>query len=856
MAALPGLVTRPEDEQRRLHLTAHLALHDRPETHRLFVLIDQFEEIFTLCNDETARRLLIENVLYATSVAEGRTIVVLTIRADFYGQCASYAGLRAAISDRQSLIGPLSDEELRQAIVSPAELASADLEPGLVELLLADMKGHAGALPFLEHALFKLWERRDGRRLTVKDYTEMGHIGGALDLHAEEFFTKILTTEEQRLCREILVDLVRPGEGAADTKRRVALDDVAPTNAARAVLKKLADARLVITGRDDRPEVAQAELAHEALISGWRRLGNWVNESREKSRLKERLLDSAREWQKSGNRADFLYRGAQLAAAAETFFAGSLPKVGEEFLEVSLADECRERNERELQQKREVASLVTVAQTERRRAEVERKARQRQRYSIAALVGLVVAATLVAAISVWEGVSALNAEKEASEQKAEAKKQAELALSAQAKADEQKAEAEKQAELALSAQAKAEEQADLARIAEAEAREQKGEAEKKTRLAIDAEAELARIAQERTDDAVSQAKVSLARYSREAGNDAKALAHLAEALRLNQKNHVAAALAGAMLTQTSWPIPIVGTMQHDPAMYFAKFSPDGQRMVTASSDGTVRLCDALSGKAIGEPMRHERQVRSAWFSLDGQRVVTASDDGTARLWDTLTGQAIGEPMKHGGRVTSAQFSPDGKRVATASDNGMARLWDTLTGQAIGQPMKHAGPVQSAQFSPDSQRVVTASDDGTARLWNATSGEAIGEPMEHGHAVNSAQFSPDGQWVLTASDDGTARLWDVANGKPVGESIRHERQVRSALFSLDGQAGSNRVGRWDSAALGCFNRPSSRRADEAWWPGSISPVQSGRPAGGDCLRRRNGAALERNKRRTDQRADES
>jgi energy-coupling factor transporter ATP-binding protein EcfA2 len=352
LAALPALIVRPEDEQRRLHLTAQLALHDQPENHRLFILIDQFEEIFTLCNDEGARRQLIDNVLYATNVAGGRTIVVLTMRADFYGQCASYPGLRAAIADHQSLIGPLSEEELREAIESPAQLAGGELEPGLMELLLADMKGHPGALPFLEHALFKLWEMRDGRRLTAKAYTEMGRLGGALDAHAEEFFTKTLSVEEQSLCRQLLVDLVHPGEGAADTKKRVSLDDVAPTDAVRAVLKKLADARLVTTDRDDRPEAAQAELAHEALISGWRRLGEWVNENREKSRLKERLLDSGREWQRSSKKEDFLYRGAQLATAQEIFGSSEeLPKTGREFLEASIAARKRAQEEKQREQR-------------------------------------------------------------------------------------------------------------------------------------------------------------------------------------------------------------------------------------------------------------------------------------------------------------------------------------------------------------------------------------------------------------------------------------------------------------------------------------------------------------------------
>lgn len=382
LAALPTLISRPEDGERRLHLTAQLALHEQPESSRLFLFVDQFEETFSLCRDEAVRRQFIDNILYAAGVAGGRTIVVLTMRADFYGECANYPGLRAAISDHQSLIGSLSEQELHDAIESPAQLAGGELEPGLMELLLADMKSQAGALPFLEHALFKLWERRDGRRLSAKAYMEMGSLGGALDLHAEEFFIRSLTSEEQALCRQVLLDLVHPGQNAADTKKRVSIEEVAPTDAARAMLKRLADARLVTTSSADQSEPAQAELAHEALISGWRRLSGWIIENRDRSRLKERLLDSAHEWERSGKAEDFLYRGAQLAAAEENFDPGveSLPRLGREFLDASIAARQDEQEARHLQQRREIEAAQRLARAEAERAaEAENRAEEQNR---------------------------------------------------------------------------------------------------------------------------------------------------------------------------------------------------------------------------------------------------------------------------------------------------------------------------------------------------------------------------------------------------------------------------------------------------------------------------------------------
>src|SRR6266487_802863 len=222
----------------------------------------------------------------------------------------------------------------------------------------------------------------------------------------------------------------------------------------------------------------------------------------------------------------------------------------------------------------------------------------------------------------------------------------------------------------------------------------------------------------KTSEVASRENVSLAEYSEETGRNTQAFAHLAQALRLNPENRKAITFTAAMLTQLSWHVPLTGSLRHDASVTSEQFSPDGQRVMTASNDKTARFWDAASGKPIGEPMKHETAVKSAQFSPDGQRVVTASRNRTARLWDAASGKPIGEPMKHEAAIKSARFSPDGQRVVTSSYDNTARLWDAASGKPIGEPMKHESAVKSAQFSPDGQRVVTSSYDKTARLWDA------------------------------------------------------------------------------------------------------------------------------------------
>ncbi|XXY45169.1 protein kinase [Sorangium sp. So ce269] len=227
-------------------------------------------------------------------------------------------------------------------------------------------------------------------------------------------------------------------------------------------------------------------------------------------------------------------------------------------------------------------------------------------------------------------------------------------------------------------------------------------------------------------------------------------------------------------------------LSHQALVVYARYSPDGRRIVTACSDATARVWNA---DGTGEPVilrGHQGRVASAVFSPDGKRIATASDDRTLRIWSA---DGSGEPVVlrgHTDGVTSAAFSPDGERIATASYDGMVRVWNadgTGEHRVLGG---HEGVIYSAAFSPDGQRIVTASHDKIARVWSA---DGTGKPLllrGHELRLTSAEFSPDGERIVTASYDKTARVWNAdGTGEPV-VLLGHEEVVYSAAFSPDGK----------------------------------------------------------------------
>ena len=248
------------------------------------------------------------------------------------------------------------------------------------------------------------------------------------------------------------------------------------------------------------------------------------------------------------------------------------------------------------------------------------------------------------------------------------------------------------------------------------------------------------------------------------------------------KGSPAASQLAAAVSQANWRFALGG---HDGSLNSAAFSPDGSRIVTASSDSIARIWDATTVKQIAVLYGHDRAVRSAAFSRDGSRIVTASWDSTARIWDTATAKEIAVLRGHEGPVYSAAFSSDGARIVTASSDSTARIWDAATAREFVVLRGHEGPVYSAAFSSDGSRVVTASADNTARIWNAEIAKEIAVLRGHGNWVLSAAFSPDGSRIVTASADKSARIWDATTAREIAVLRGHGFAVNSANFNPDG-----------------------------------------------------------------------
>jgi WD40 repeat protein/serine/threonine protein kinase len=808
--AIKHLAQELRNNDRRLHEIIQQILNSHPPDSRLLLVVDQFEEVFTLCEDEALRHHFMDQLIEAVDIQKfkdkQRFSLVLTLRADFLGQALAYRPFANALQDADVKLGPMSRQDLVRAIANPARRLDVTFEPGLVMRIVGDVGDEPGNLPLLEFALSALWGRRQGNQITHEAYVEIGGVTGALARHANEIYAN-LSPEEQRLARRAFVQMVQPGTGTEDTRRVATRNEL--TEEEWQLVQKLANERLVVTSVDE-SGLETVEVVHEALIRGWDLLREWMTADRSFRAWQERLRSSMNQWQGSGRDEGALLRGTPLQqaldwAASDTIILSSQER---SFIEVSQDAVDKAEQEKEAQRQRELEQANALSESRRRQVRVVRFA------SIGLTILLILAMGAAVLAIRQRGLAQANA--------VEAETQATIAFVAQ--------------ETAVANEQIAATRAVEAEVAQAAAEDERQEAENQRALAeaARAEAELERAEAVRQGQiALAQSLVSLSQNTVEQTNDRELAALLAlEAARLNEtaNGNIEWYIDSAVRPLVGQPYFNTTILGGGGSIRAVAFSPDGRWLAFGNADNTVRLLEW--GNPAAEPIiltGHEGPVLAVGFSPDGRLLVSGSEDDTLRIWlmeeleqppvifaghtaDVLSlvvtpdervisssldnivrswdlAALSAEPeilLEQSRPVLGLALSEDGQSLALANDDGTVQLYNLADNStaAVGQ---HDSSVIAAAFSPDQSRLATGSVDNSVRVWNLA--EPGSEPLifeGHTSSVRGLVFLSDGRRLISGADDQTIRVWDLDNPESAGLVLPgHESRVRSLVLSPDG-----------------------------------------------------------------------
>ncbi|MEH2167740.1 MAG: pentapeptide repeat-containing protein [Nostoc sp.] len=286
------------------------------QTQRVVLVVDQFEEAFTQCQDITKRQQFFECVLGALQRDDKKLCLIITMRADFFGKCLEqeYGGLAKRIQEHLVTVTPMNREELETAIIKPAEQVNLAVEPELVSQMIADVEDSPGSLPLLQYTLTELCQQRAEEQLTLTMYSKLGGVRGTLQTRATEVYES-LSPEQQQATKRIFLELTQLGEGTEDTRRQVLQRDLVTSQHPEAVInriiQRLADDKLVVTSTLSN-QIAVVDVAHEALIRHWLLLRKWIEESRDILRQKRKIEAAAIEWRDRRRVKDYLFQGKRL----------------------------------------------------------------------------------------------------------------------------------------------------------------------------------------------------------------------------------------------------------------------------------------------------------------------------------------------------------------------------------------------------------------------------------------------------------------------------------------------------------------------------------------------------------------
>jgi WD40 repeat protein/DNA-binding SARP family transcriptional activator len=778
--ALPGsdrwrqLIIRPGEHPLR-ELARALSVHDQrhgvlvgttedagPQG-RLLLVVDQFEEAFTACQDQRERVAFLDELLVAATGDDG-AILVLGIRADYYGRCAEHPGLAEQLAASQVLVGPMDADEVRRAIELPAQRARLRVESALSKAMAADVAGEPGGLPLLSTALLECWERRQGRTLTLAGYRERGGVHGAVARLAERAYLA-LDPAAQVAARRLLLRLAGPGEGQAVTRRRVPLAelDLERDQPTAWALEVLTEGRLLTVSE------ATVEVAHEALLREWPRLRGWLEEDVQGRALHRHLTQAAQEWDAAGRDPGALYRGVRLTAALDWArdHRADLNDMERGFLDAG-----------------RVAAEHEVADA-RRRAEHEARTSRRLRGLLAGLAAVLVLAFVAGG----------------------------LALVLRGRAEHQTLVADSRR---LGAQALTQGDLDRSLLLAMEALRLDDSVETRSALLASLLRSPQAIWTARGDGnafedlALSPDWQTLATVDTHGLVDlwdARSGRRLAGPLQGEQDSTqyfagVAAFSPDSHLLVTGgrryygelqvWDVAsrrVVARLrlaQGEGDVTDAAFSPDGHLLVAGTTNGALVFWNPKSGDRIGTMLHPHHplntfpdQIRGVTlaFADHGATLFTSAHHDKTIVWDVAHRHPI-RKFPLGGALA---VSPDDHLLALGQRDGYIMLADARTGQRRRVLTGHTAEVFNLAFSPDSATLVSVSDDHTGIVWDVNTGKALQTLRGHASFVSALAFDRSGATLYTSSLDDSLIAWDLSGTRGLS------RQLTSAAGKVGGVA---------------------------------------------------------------------
>jgi WD40 repeat protein len=712
---------------------------EAPDGRRVVLVIDQFEELFTMCDDEEGARFA-DVVARAVAVPRGAISVVMAIRGDFYAQCARYPALAAAVASSTSLLGPMDEGALRAAIVGPARVGGLTLEPGLVDVLVRDVAGQPGGLPLLSHALLETWRRRRGPTLTIAAYRGAGGVRGAIAQSAETFY-RGLGEDDQELIRTLFVRLTEPGEGTEDTRRRAQRDELVPVgvdpDAVERLLGVLADARLVTLAD------GTAEVAHEALIREWPRLRDWLDEDRDRLRAMNHVGRVALEWDHDGRPDDDLLRGVRLGATLERLGDRSdCNEIEQAFLDTSLA---------------------------REQAEIAGKRRVQRR-----LHRLLLGVSIALVIALAAGAFAFVQRSQARSARADGDV-ARLLAQSQALRDRDLPAA---VLLALEAHRRRPSGVDTLGALQGTLTHTPevagffysgGEGFTEPSLSPDG----TEVVTGRSSGGTTIWDVATRRRIADLGTvEGRPVATWSPT---GDRIAVASNRDDVTIWLTLWepasrhlaagPVILPGSVDSGPV-----FSPDGQTIALATEEGIVILVSAKDGQVVAQRDLGVA-LSAAGFDPAGERLYVAARQAAPApnlyMLDSRSLATLQETRVVDDQPSDVAVSPDGTVMAVGSGNGDIVLVDPVTFQERRRLLHHVNAAWTLSFTADSHRLAAGSADGTATVWDVETGKIVAGPFQPGAGKSYAVISADGRRLVQAGTGGTAAVWDLTGRQPLG-----------------------------------------------------------------------------------------